>query len=194
MSLAGDAPPSLRDLAHAARSSGGAQTEVLLGRVRQMALRYARARLTRHGVEDAAQDVAQEVCMAVLTALPTYQERGYPFEAFVYSVTARKVADVQRGILRSAAASGEIPDRADQAPGPETLAVVRDDASRAMTMIEALPPTQREVLLLRVVMGLSTDETAASLQTTPGAVRVAQHRALVALRQRLAGEAKEVAS
>ena len=51
-----------------------------------MALRYARARLGRYGVEDAAQDVAQEVCVAVLTALPTFDDRGLPFEAFVYSI------------------------------------------------------------------------------------------------------------
>ena len=67
-----------------------------------MALRYARARLGRYGVEDAAQDVAQEVCMAVLTALPTFDDRGLPFEAFVYSITARKVADTQRRVMRTA--------------------------------------------------------------------------------------------
>lgn len=64
--------------------------DVLLARVRDMALRYSRVRLGRFGAEDTAQDVAQEVCMAVVTALPTYQERGLPFEAFVYTITSRK--------------------------------------------------------------------------------------------------------
>ena len=35
-----------------------------------------------------ADDVAQEVCLAVLTALPTYRPQGRPFLAFVYRVTA----------------------------------------------------------------------------------------------------------
>ena len=187
-------PYPLRDLAVAARATGGATTDALMRRVHQIALRYARARLARYGVVDAAQDVAQEVCMAVMSALPTYEERGYPFEAFVYSVTARKVADVQRGIMRSAAPVAQVPDRADETPGPETLAMVGEDAARAMALIDGLPRTQREVLLLRVVMGLSTDETAASLQATPGAVRVAQHRALVRLREQLTAPAGEVAS
>ncbi len=132
--------------------------------------------------------------MAVMSAQPTYEERGYPFEAFVYSVTARKVADVQRGIMRSAAPVAEVPDQADEAPGPETLAMVGDDAARALALFDALPRTQREVLLMRVVMGLSTEETAASLQTTPGAVRVAQHRALCRLRDQLTAPARVVAS
>ena len=49
-------------------------------------LRYARVRLGRFGAEDLAQDVAQEVCMAVVAAVPTYEERGLPFEAFVYRI------------------------------------------------------------------------------------------------------------
>jgi RNA polymerase sigma-70 factor (ECF subfamily) len=41
---------------------------------------------------------------------------------------------------------------------------------------------QREILVLRVVVGLSAEETAIAVGSTPGAVRVAQHRALNKLR------------
>ena len=82
---------TLRELVIAARSPNGPAIDALLARVRVLALRYARARLGRFGVEDVAQDVAQEVCMAVYSALATYDDRGLPFEAFVYSITARKV-------------------------------------------------------------------------------------------------------
>jgi RNA polymerase sigma-70 factor (ECF subfamily) len=51
-----------------------------------------------------------------------------------------------------------------------------------------LPPKQREILVLRVVVGLSAEETADAVNSTPGAVRVAQHRALSRLRKALAGE------
>jgi RNA polymerase sigma-70 factor (ECF subfamily) len=188
-----DGQVSLRELAMAAQSTGGSATTELMARVQQLALRYARARLGRYGVEDAAQDVAQEVCMAVLAALPTYEDRGYPFEAFVYSITARKVADAQRGIYGSATPVAEIPDRADLASGPESVVLLRDDASRVMTLMAQLPEAQREILVLRVAMGLSTEETAASLGMKEGAVRVAQHRALAKLRSLLA-QAEGVAS
>nr|WP_246242483.1 sigma factor [Flexivirga aerilata] len=63
--------------------------------VHQLAERYARGKLGRFpAAVDAAADAAQEVCVAVLTALPRYADRGAPFEAFVYRIAANKVADV----------------------------------------------------------------------------------------------------
>ena len=190
-----DAQPALRDLAAVARRDGGDAAEALLGRVRQLALRYARARLGRFGAEDVAQDVAQEVCMAVHTGLRTYDDLGLPFEAFVYSIAARKVVDAQRQLIRGPESVAEVPDSADTTAGPEQQALVRDEASRAMALIRTLPAQQQEILTLRVAVGLSTDETAAALGMTTGAIRVAQHRALTRLREQLAaGPAGGVAS
>jgi RNA polymerase sigma-70 factor (ECF subfamily) len=183
-----DAPRTLRDLATLARREGGDAAESLLGRVRQLALRYARARLGRFGAEDVAQDVAQEVCMAVHTGLRTYDDRGLPFEAFVYSIAARKVADAQRQLIRGPESVAEVPEASDLAAGPEHVALVRDEAGRAMTLIRTLPTQQQEILTLRVAVGMSTDETAAALGMTPGAIRVAQHRALTKLRELLAAQ------
>jgi RNA polymerase sigma-70 factor (ECF subfamily) len=181
-----DAPPTLRDLAALARREGGDAAEALLGRVRQLALRYARARLGRFGAEDVAQDVAQEVCMAVHTGLRTYDDRGLPFEAFVYAIAARKVADAQRQLIRGPEAVAELPDGVELGAGPEHVALVRDEAGRAMTLIRTLPTQQQEILTLRVAVGMSTEETAAALGMTAGAIRVAQHRALTRLREMLA--------
>jgi RNA polymerase sigma-70 factor, ECF subfamily len=53
----------------------------------------------------------------------------------------------------------------------------------------ALSAEQREILVLRVMVGFSAEETADALGMTPGAVRVGQHRALSELRR--AGSAPE---
>lgn len=156
--------------------------EALLARVRQLALRYARVRLARFGAEDAAQDVAQEVSMAVFTALPSYADRGVPFEAFVYGIASRKVADAQRALMRSPATVPDVPDQVDQTAGPEATALVADEAARALELVRRLPRQQQEIVTLRVASGLSTEETASALGMTSGAVRVAQHRALAKLR------------
>jgi RNA polymerase sigma-70 factor (ECF subfamily) len=187
-----EAQSSLRDLAALAQEDGGA-AEDLLGRVRVLALRYARVRLSRFGAEDVAQDVAQEVCMAVHAGLRSYADRGLPFEAFVYSIAARKVVDAQRSLIRGPEAVAEVPDAADTSAGPEDLALVRDEANRALAVIRTLPPQQQEILTLRVAVGMSTEETAAALGMSSGAVRVAQHRALTKLRELLA-QAAGVAS
>jgi RNA polymerase sigma-70 factor (ECF subfamily) len=177
--------PSLRELARAAAHDTNAR-DTLLTRVRDMALRYSRVRLGRFGAEDTAQDVAQEVCMAVMNALPTYQERGIPFEAFVYTITARKLADAQRAAMRGPAPIAVVPDGPDEGPSPESVALMRDDAATVMSLMQQLPVQQREILTLRVAVGMSTDETAAALGMSAGAVRVAQHRALTRLRAMLA--------
>jgi RNA polymerase sigma-70 factor (ECF subfamily) len=173
--------PSLRELA-ALAGRDPLSRDLLLARVRDMAVRYSRVRLGRFGAEDTAQDVAQEVCMAVMAALPTYQERGLPFEAFVYTIISRKLVDAQRAAMRGPAPVPDIPDGPDDAPSPESVAVMRDDAATALTLMQRLPAQQREILTLRVAVGMSTEETAAALGMSPGAIRVAQHRALNKLR------------
>lgn len=173
----------LRDLAAQARQGNAAATEKLLAGVHRLAVRYALARLGRFaGSADAAHDAAQEVCVAVLTALPRYDERGLPFEAFVYSIASRKVADVQRTVMRAPVPTEALPEEHDPAVGPEERAISADEAGRAWQLMQQLPESQRELLNLRVAVGLSAQETAEALGMTPGAVRVAQHRALNKLR------------
>ena len=57
-----------------------------------------------------------------------------------------------------------------------------DAAARMDALLQVLPEKQREILILRVVVGLSAEETAEAVGSTAGAVRVAQHRALAKLR------------
>lgn len=168
-----------------------AAVETLIAGVRQRVHRYCRARLRGYpGAEQAADDVAQEVCVAVLTALPRYQDTGRPFEAFVFRVAGHKVADAQRQVLGREQPVEELPDgRSDAlADDPARSAEVSSEADRVTRLMDRLPGQQREVLVLRVAVGLSTEETAAALGMTAGAVRVAQHRALGRLRVLLAEE------
>ena len=62
-----------------------------------MIVRYCRARLGRvAGHYHIADDVAQEVCIAVFSALPRYRDMGRPFVSFVFGIAAHKVADALR--------------------------------------------------------------------------------------------------
>jgi RNA polymerase sigma-70 factor, ECF subfamily len=187
-----DGPPTpvtgLRALALLAASEDAQATDELLRRVRHLVHRYARARLAPgSGGADAAEDATQEACLAVLGALPRYRDQGVPFEAFVYAIAARKVADAQRAAVRRPTPSDVLLDDPDPAPGPEERALARIDAVRARELLARLPDVQREIVVLRVAAGWSAEETGRALGMTAGAVRVAQHRALSRLRA-LAGE------
>jgi len=174
----------LAPLVARAREGDEAAVGELLARLRPGIVRYCRARLGRSGGSyGSPDDVAQEVCVAVLTALPRYVDQGRPFAAFVFGIAGHKVADAQRAVFRDRSdATDTMPDHADDGPTPEDAAIAAAEADRARALLDQLPPMQRELLLLRVVAGLSAEETGAALDMTPGAVRVAQHRALARLR------------
>ena len=78
-----------------------------------------------------------------------------------------------------------VPERLDVAAGPEQMAINADSAARMDALLQVLPEKQREILILRVVVGLSAEETAEAVGSTAGAVRVAQHRALSRLKSEI---------
>ncbi len=113
-----------------------AAIDSLLRQIRPMIVRYCRARL-RHisGHYQAADDVAQEVCIAVLTALPRYRDMGRPFASFVFGIASHKVADAMRSAARLAIPTQDLPDGPDQRPGPEETAVAYLEAERARALL-----------------------------------------------------------
>jgi RNA polymerase sigma-70 factor, ECF subfamily len=152
--------------------------------IRPIVVRYCRARVgatERSGLS--ADDVAQEVCLAAITALPRYKDQGRPFLAFVYGIAAHKVADAHRAAARNRAEPTDaVPERYSLEAGPEQMALDSESAARMNKLLSTLPEKQREILILRVVVGMSAEETAEAVGSTPGAVRVAQHRALAKLK------------
>jgi RNA polymerase sigma-70 factor (ECF subfamily) len=167
----------------------------VLETIRPIVVRYCRARVgafERSGLS--ADDVAQEVCLAAVMALPRYCDRGRPFLAFVYGIAAHKVADAYRAVGRDLSYPTEtVPERRSAEPGPEEAAVDADSVTRMSELLEILPDKQREIVILRVVVGLSAEETAEAVGSTAGAVRVAQHRALARLKSAIAAAGRDAA-
>ncbi|ORB27882.1 sigma-70 family RNA polymerase sigma factor [Mycolicibacterium parafortuitum] len=156
----------------------------VLETIRPLVVRYCRARVgtaERSGLS--ADDVAQEVCLAAITALPRYRDQGRPFLAFVYGIAAHKVADAHRAAGRNRADPMDVvPERYSGEAGPEQMAIDSESSARMAELLQVLPEKQREILILRVVVGMSAEETAVAVGSTAGAVRVAQHRALSRLK------------
>ncbi|PZG00767.1 RNA polymerase sigma factor ShbA [Micromonospora deserti] len=173
------------------RAADGDPTAVarVLTLIRPIVVRYSLGRLGHVGAGGAtAEDVAQEVCLAVLRALPRFTDQGRPFLAFVYGIAARKVADACRVASRDRAESvAAVPDAPDPTPGPEVRAVTADLGARLSALLAQLPATHREILVLRLAVGMTAEEVGTVLSMTAGAVRLAQHRALTRLRA-LAGD------
>ena len=102
--------------------------------IRPVVIRYVRARLgAAERVGLSADDVAQEVCLAAIQALPRYQDQGRPFLAFVYGIAAHKVADAHRAAARNKSDPTDVvPERYSPDVGPEQMALQADTSARMM--------------------------------------------------------------
>lgn len=155
--------------------------------IRPAIVRYCRSRIGRSGTAfSAADDVAQDICMAVLGALGRYGDAPEFFLPFVFGIAAHKVADHYRRAGRDRSdPDADVPDGADESVSPEQQIMAADLRRRLDQLLATLPARQREILVLRLVVGFSAEETAAELGLTASAVRVTQHRALAKLRNAL---------
>ena len=108
--------------------------------IRPIVVRYCRARVgtgERGGLS--ADDVAQEVCLAAITALPRYRDRGRPFLSFLYGIAAHKVADAHRAAGRDRAYPAEsLPERRSADAGPEQLAEPEGRLAGTAEMVQEL--------------------------------------------------------
>jgi RNA polymerase sigma-70 factor (ECF subfamily) len=157
----------------------------LIAQIRPGIVRYCRAHLGRLGGRyTTADDVAQEVCIAVLGSLARYRDEGRPFTAFVYGIAAHKVVDAQRAAARHMVVTPteNVIERPDATPGPEQQAESSDTARRLAELLTHLSDLHREIVVLRVAVGLSAEEVGSAVGMSAAAVRVAQSRALSRLR------------
>ena len=157
----------------------------LINLIHPQIVRYCRARVG-NGRYPTADDIAQEACLAVARALPTYQEQGVPFMAFVFRIAANKVVDARRAHARDFSQPvAEVPDGEVATETPESEILFLDSCNEVAGLLDVLSDKAREIVTLRVFAGYSAEETAKILDMSAGAVRVAQFRAKAKLRSHL---------
>ncbi|APT93186.1 RNA polymerase sigma factor SigD [Corynebacterium phocae] len=151
-------------------------------------LRYSRARIGGYR-QPTPEDVAQEICLAVATSIGGFKDTGRPFMAYVYGIAFNKVTDAHRAMGRDYSSPAEdLPETPDTEATPEEQAVIAAGSNEVRALLDNLNDKARDIVILRVFNGLSAEETAAIVGSTPGAVRVAQHRALAQLRKAVTGK------
>jgi RNA polymerase sigma-70 factor (ECF subfamily) len=150
--------------------------------MRELYLRYApgvRAYVGRIvGDRDDADDVTQQIFAKLLTQLPQYQPGRAPFRAWVLRVARNVAIDHLR--RRRSFPCEEVhgpAERVDEA-GHECRASLREALS-------TLPSAQRDVVLLRHLVGLTPDEVAARLGRTVKSVHGLDLRGRAAARTAL---------
>jgi RNA polymerase sigma-70 factor, ECF subfamily len=140
--------------------------------------RFATGRL---GDAEKAEDVTSETFEAMLRNLRSYRP-STDFEGWLFTIAHRRVSDHFRRLGRRREV--ELDEAAQPTThGPEDEVVAAERRAEVVRAFQGLRPDQREVLSLRLLAGLSAAQVGEVLGKSEGAVRVAQHRALSALRE-----------
>jgi RNA polymerase sigma-70 factor (ECF subfamily) len=175
------------DVVAGAQNGDAVAVNRLFGCIRPALVRYCRARITPQAGHGDADDVAHDICVAVLRGLPTFTGEPDAVMRWVYGIAAHKVIDFyRRGGRDKSDPAEDMPIRMDPGAGPEELALRGEQRVAVQSLLAMLNPVQREILTLRIVVGLSSAETAAITGMSAVAVRVTQHRALNLLRVHVA--------
>jgi RNA polymerase sigma-70 factor (ECF subfamily) len=138
-----------------------------------------RRTLARAGREADTEDVVQEILIAVHLKRQTWDE-SRPVAPWLFAIARYKMIDA----LRRRGGRVELPveDFTDVLAAEDGPEPGRDsDVERSLA---TLPARQREVVRSIAVDGVSISMTAAQLNMSEGAVRVALHRGLAALARR----------
>jgi RNA polymerase sigma-70 factor (ECF subfamily) len=148
---------------------------------------YGYLRIALHD-EHGAEDVAQQVFIRVLQALPRYERRRQPFRAWLFTIVRNAAINELRKQRRIDPVDPAQISRWRDAEQPDddldALSWITD--RELLMLIERLPLAQRQVLVLRFMLGMTSTETAAVLGRGATDVRNLQLRALRFLRERLA--------
>jgi RNA polymerase sigma-70 factor, ECF subfamily len=162
----------------AARVGDGAAFAVLWRWLHPPLLRWLSVVAPRH-----IEDVESETWLSVTRSLATFAGGEAEFRGWVFTIARRRAMDwARRGQRQPLVAALEGIDVADPVATPSPM----EEASAlgaALALLRQLTPDQREVVALRVIVGLTVGETAAVVNKSDGAVRVLCHRGLRALAQ-----------
>ncbi len=147
-------------------------------------LRYLRVASAEH-----AEDLASEVWLDVARRIADFRGGEPEFRGWLFTLARRKLIDRLRYEARHPESPTAETETLDMPAVDDTVAAALEGIATdaAMALIATLPRDQAEIIVLRVVAGLDAKQVAKIVGKSPGAVRIAAHRALRTLAARLSG-------
>ncbi len=127
-----------------------------------------------------AEDLTSKVYLKAWESLPRYKTGNSPFLAWLYTIAHNAVIDHYR-VTRQHIQLDEISNLADHEDLPHEQCENRAEAEKLRRALQLLTPEQREVVTMKLLDGLTTEQIAARIHKTPGAIRALQMRGLQAL-------------
>lgn len=139
----------------------------------------------RIGNRAEAEDAVQDALLSIHRLRHSW-DRTRPLRPWVVAICERRCVDRLRSLGRRASRETSIDEFGEGLPAASPEGEAHTAARQLRQAIAALPASQREALRLAKLEGLSLAEASLRSGMTIGALKVATHRALHALRRRLA--------
>jgi RNA polymerase sigma-70 factor (TIGR02952 family) len=134
--------------------------------------------------EQTAEDLISQVFIKAWEKLDGYQPSGTPFVAWLYTIAHNTVIDHYRTRKETVDIDSTIALVSD-APSPHEQAELHFEADYLRAALHTLTSEQQQVVVLKFISGLRTEEIAAQLHKSEGAIRAVQMRALQALARQM---------
>lgn len=172
--------PSLPDenrLVHQARSGDSEAFAQLYDAYVERVYRYVCFRVAD---DTLAEDLTSQVFLKAWEHLDRYQPGGSPFLAWLYTIARNQVIDYYRTRKESVALDEAVALPADiQSVGEQVE--TRFELQAMRDALQFLTEDQQQVLILKFIAGMETQEIARLMKKGEGAVRALQMRALQTL-------------
>jgi RNA polymerase sigma factor (sigma-70 family) len=141
--------------------------------------------LRSHGAPE-PEDLTGEVFLQVVRAIKRFHGDGAGFRSWVFSIAHNKLIDDRRGRGRRPSQPVWGHEEESFTPGnAEEEALNNLATGRVKKLIEGLTPDQREVLMLRILGGLTLPEVARAVGKNLASVKALQRRGLASLRSEI---------
>jgi RNA polymerase sigma-70 factor (ECF subfamily) len=176
-------PGLSRDLVKLAQSGDSEAFGMLYDGYMEKIYRYIFFRVTD---EQTAEDLTSQVFCKAWENLNRYKPTGAPFGAWLYTIARNAVIDHYR-TRKETVSLEEVTSLASDGPAPEDQTELKFELESLNEALQLLTDEQQQVLLLKFIAGMSTDEIADQLGKRAGAIRALQMRGLQAL-SRVLGE------
>lgn len=143
----------------------------------------------RVGSRQLAEDLTSETFVRGLRAIQRFTWQGKDFGAWLTTIARNLIADhFKSSRSRLEIVSDDVPEGRVTAPSPEEDVLALISNEMLFEAVNALPPEQRDCILMRFIQGLSIAETAAALKRSEGAIKQLQLRAVRSLAKRVPGD------
>ena len=147
----------------------------------------------RVGDSAVAEDLTAEVFVVMVRKLHSYEDRGKPFIAWLYTIAGNIVKMAYRKNKR--VEFNPFPEEMiDQKETPDQIIEKRLTHAKLVSLLPRLTEEQHQVILLKFIEGFTNIEIAHMIGKKEGAVKGLQHRALQALKGLLLEEVSVEAS